>query len=222
MSDGEKTGIRTILLGPPGAGKGTTAPKLVAHHNVCHLSTGDMLRNEISSKSALGNRVKDIIANGGLVSDDIVLDLIKSNLAKPECENGFILDGFPRTENQATQLDKVLAENGTPLQSVVEFIIPDELLVERICGRLIHKPSGRSYHTKFAPPKVPMTDDVTGEPLVRRPDDNEEALKTRLAAYHAQTKPLADYYAKSNIHCPVNADQKAEEVFSNVQSCFGF
>jgi len=218
----ENKGIRTILLGPPGAGKGTAAPKLVSEHEVCHLSTGDMLRAEISSGSDLGNKVKNLIASGGLVSDDIVCDLIKANLATPACKNGFILDGFPRTQGQAQKLDNILENNGTPLQSVVEFVIPDELLVERICGRLIHKPSGRSYHTKFAPPKVAGKDDITGEPLIRRPDDNEEALKTRLAAYHEQTKPLAEYYAERNIHCPVNADSKADEVFSQVQSCFGF
>ncbi|CBY25033.1 unnamed protein product [Oikopleura dioica] len=213
-------GIRTILLGPPGAGKGTTAPKLVSEHEICHLSTGDMLREEIASGSKLGQEVKTVISEGRLVSDEIVCEMIKNNLSKPACQRGFVLDGFPRTVGQADKLNFMLKENGTPLDSVVEFKIDDAVLVERICGRLVHKPSGRSYHTKFAPPKIPMKDDVTGEPLMRRSDDNEESLKVRLSAYHAQTSPLAAYYGERNVHCPVNADMPAKDVFSAVQACF--
>merc|ERR1719199_329604 len=151
--------------------------------------------------------------SGGLVSDDIVIGIIKDGIKGPECKKGFILDDFPRTTVQAEKLDEMLVtERVGKIDSVLEFKIPDEVLVERICGRLIHAPSGRSYHEKFAPPKVPMKDDETGEPLTRRKDDNEEALKTRLKAFHAQTKPVVDYYSKMGLYSPVDANQKADTV----------
>jgi adenylate kinase len=179
-----------------------------------------MLREAVTKGTEVGKQAKSIMAAGGLVSDDLVVNLIKENLDKPECSKGFLLDGFPRTIGQAEKLDDLLERRSQRLNAVVEFKIDDNLLIRRITGRLIHKASGRSYHEEFHPPKVDMVDDVTGEALERRPDDNVDALTKRLEAYHKQTSPLADYYAGKGLHHAIDAAQPSDQVASQVFSIF--
>lgn len=199
-------------MGPPGSGKGTQAIRLSEKFDSCHLSTGDLLRAEVKAGTPLGNRIKEIISQGKLVSDDIVCEMIDKSLSTPECRNGYILDGFPRNTTQAQKLDDLLDRKQMPLQAVVEFAINDSLLVKRITGRLFHVPSGRSYHEVFNPPKKPMVDDITGEPLIRRTDDNADVLNNRLKIYHDETAPLVDYYAKRGKHVQIDASLSIDKV----------
>ncbi|SPO05318.1 probable adenylate kinase [Cephalotrichum gorgonifer] len=211
--------VRMILIGPPGAGKGTQAPKIKEKFNCCHLATGDMLRSQVQKQTPLGIEAKKIMDAGGLVSDDIVIGMIKAELdTNKECKGGFILDGFPRTVPQAEGLDAMLQERNKKLQHAVELQIDDSLLVARITGRLVHPASGRSYHTTFNPPTTYMRDDVTGEPLVQRSDDNAESLKKRLATYHSQTAPVVDYYRKTGIWKAIDAAQEPGQVWKNMLS----
>ncbi|SGZ50046.1 CIC11C00000000255 [Sungouiella intermedia] len=214
--------VRMVLIGPPGAGKGTQAPNLKEKFCACHLATGDMLRAQVTAKTALGVEAKKIMDQGGLVSDEIMVNMIKSELENnSECKNGFILDGFPRTIPQAEKLDSMLETRKTPLESAVELKIDDELLVARITGRLVHPASGRSYHKLFNPPKKDMIDDVSGEPLVQRSDDNEDALKKRLVTYHKQTEPIVEYYKKNGIWSGIDASQKPTKVWDDILKCLG-
>ncbi|KAH9907787.1 adenylate kinase cytosolic [Xylariomycetidae sp. FL2044] len=214
-------GVRMILIGPPGAGKGTQAPKIKEKFSCCHLATGDMLRSQVAKKTTLGREAKKIMDAGGLVSDDIVIGMIKEELENnKECKGGFILDGFPRTVAQAESLDTMLAARKQKLQHAVELQIDDSLLVSRITGRLVHPASGRSYHSIFNPPKETMKDDVTGEPLVQRSDDNADALKKRLATYHLQTAPVVGYYKNTGVWKGIDASQEPGQVWKSLLNVF--
>jgi adenylate kinase len=176
-----------------------------------------MLRSQVAKKTPLGREAKKIMDAGGLVSDDIMVGMIKAELeTNRECKGGFILDGFPRTVKQAEALDSMLVARDQRLQHAVELQIDDALLVARITGRLVHPASGRSYHTTFNPPRTPMTDDVTGEPLIQRSDDNADALKKRLATYHAQTAPVVGYYRNMGIWKSVDASQQPGQVWQSL------
>ncbi|CAI7672066.1 hypothetical protein PCG10_000829 [Penicillium crustosum] len=213
--------MRIILMGPPGAGKGTQAPNLKEKYCACHLATGDMLRSQVAKKTDLGKEAKKIMDQGGLVSDEIMVNMIKSELDNnPECKNGFILDGFPRTVAQAERLDDMLTARDQKLQHAVELQIDDSLLVARITGRLVHPASGRSYHKIFNPPKADMKDDISGEPLIQRSDDNADTLTKRLATYHAQTTPVVDYYKKTGIWRGIDASQEPGQVWKSILGVF--
>ncbi|GHJ90240.1 hypothetical protein NliqN6_6642 [Naganishia liquefaciens] len=212
-------GKRLILIGPPGAGKGTQAPKLVEKYCVCHLATGDMLRDQVAKQTQLGKEAKKIMDAGGLVSDEIMINMIKDQLSNnKDCKNGFILDGFPRTVVQAEKLDSMLSAAQQKLDKALELKVPDQLLISRITGRLIHPASGRSYHREFNPPKKDMVDDLTGEPLIQRSDDNVETLQKRLATYHKQTGPVVDYYRKTGIWAGIDASQSPKLVWGSISS----
>ncbi|MFW7341167.1 adenylate kinase [Pollutimonas sp. H1-120] len=183
--------MRLILLGPPGAGKGTQAAFITEKFGIPQISTGDMLRAAVKAQTPLGLEAKKIMDSGGLVSDDIIIGLVRDRLRQPDCKDGYLFDGFPRTIPQADALKNARI----PLDFVVEIVVPEENIIERMSGRRVHPASGRSYHTKFNPPKTPDQDDVTGEPLVLRDDDREETVKHRLSVYREQTRPLVDYYS---------------------------
>ncbi|GIL72132.1 hypothetical protein Vretimale_456 [Volvox reticuliferus] len=205
---------RVILIGPPGCGKGTQSPRIKYEHCLCHLATGDMLRAAVAAKTPLGLEAKKAMDAGALVSDDIVVGLIEEATQQAECAKGFILDGFPRTVVQAKKLDEMLARRGQAIDKVLDFVVPDALLVERVTGRWVHPGSGRSYHEKFAPPKVTGVDDITGEPLIKRKDDNADTLKARLAAFHSQTTPVIEHYAKKVV--ALKADRPQDEVARSI------
>ncbi len=184
--------MKLILLGPPGAGKGTQATFIKEKFGIPQISTGDMLRAAVKAGTALGLEAKKIMDAGGLVRDDIIIGLVKDRLKEPDCQNGYMFDGFPRTIPQAD----AMKEAGVAIDYVLEIDVPDAAIIERMSGRRAHLPSGRTYHVKFNPPKVAGKDDVSGEDLVQRDDDKEETVKKRLDVYHSQTKALVDYYGK--------------------------
>lgn len=183
--------MRLILLGPPGAGKGTQAAFITKEFGIAQISTGDMLRAAVKEKTPLGLEAKKAMDSGALVSDDIIIGLVHERLKQADCENGYLFDGFPRTLPQAD----ALKDANIALDYVVEIVVPDEHIIERISGRRVHPASGRTYHVKHNPPKVADLDDHTQEPLIQRDDDKEETVRNRLEVYQDQTRPLADYYA---------------------------
>ena len=187
--------MQIILLGAPGAGKGTQAKFISDQLNIPQISTGDMLRASVSKGTELGLKAKVLMEKGELVPDDLILDLVKDRISEKDCTNGFLFDGFPRTLDQAN----ALKEKGIKIDCVIEIMVNDDEIIQRMSGRRVHSASGRTYHIKHNPPKQENIDDETGEPLIQRPDDNEETVRKRLAIYHEQTSPLVDFYKKSSL-----------------------
>ena len=190
--------MRIILLGGPGAGKGTQGDFICENCKIPKISTGDMLRNAVSIGSDLGRQADQIMKSGELVSDDLILQLVKDRLLQADCRDGFLFDGFPRTIPQAEGLEKL----GVLIDFVIELVVADNEIVKRMSGRRVHVASGRTYHTSFNPPSIKDKDDVTGEPLVQRPDDSEETVRRRLRVYADQTKPLIDWFRNYVSRCP--------------------
>lgn len=193
--------MRIILLGPPGAGKGTQAAYITEKYGIPQISTGDMLRAAVKAGTELGLKAKGIMASGGLVSDDLIIALVKERIQEPDCVNGFLFDGFPRTIPQAEAL---LAE-GVAIDKVIEIHVADEEIIARLSGRRVHEGSGRVYHVSHNPPKEEGVDDVTGEPLIQREDDKEDTVRNRLDVYHDQTQPLVAFYQGLETSQPDNA-----------------
>ena len=184
--------MRIILLGGPGAGKGTQAQYITERYGIPQISTGDMLRAHVKAGTELGKAAKKIMDEGGLVSDDIIIGMVKERIKEPDCANGYLFDGFPRTIPQA----QALKEAGIDIDAVVEIDVPDEEIIKRMSGRRVHPGSGRTYHVIYNPPKVEGKDDVTGEDLIQRDDDQEETVRARLKVYHEQTEPLVNFYTQ--------------------------
>jgi len=208
-----------ILLGPPGSGKGTQSNFLIDKFCYCQLSTGDLLRDNITRQTSVGLKAKVFMDKGAFVPDEVVNELIVNAINSPSCERGVIFDGYPRNQAQAENLDILLKGVGRKLDKVIELKVDEEALFERISGRRIHMASGRSYHIKFNPPRVEGIDDVTGEPLVHRSDDHVETLKSRIDVYNQKTAPIANYYQQKNLLKTINAMQninKIQEEISNI------
>ncbi|KHN90907.1 adenylate kinase [Pectobacterium actinidiae] len=214
--------MRIILLGAPGAGKGTQAQFIMEKYGIPQISTGDMLRAAVKAGTELGKQAKEIMDAGKLVTDELVIALVKERIAQEDCRNGFLLDGFPRTIPQAD----AMKDAGINVDYVIEFAVPDELIIDRIIGRRVHAASGRVYHVKFNPPKVEDKDDVTGEDLTIRKDDQEDTVRKRLVEYHQQTAPLVSYYQKeadagNTRYFKVEGTRKVEEVRAELETILG-
>jgi len=208
--------MRILLIGPPGGGKGTQAKKLMSKFHIPQISTGDMLREHVKKMTPLGIKAKRFMDNGELVTDSVILNMMEERLIQKDCENGYILDGFPRTIPQAEGLDKLLNTLNSPLDKALIIDVNDKSIVDRMSGRRVHPPSGRVYHIKFNPPKNEDKDDITGDPLIIRDDDKEETVIKRLEIYHNLTSPLIDYYANKNILVNVDGSLNIDEVYNNI------
>ena len=210
--------MNLIILGPPGAGKGTQAAFIASEQNIPHISTGDMLREAIKNGTELGLQAKAVMDAGNLVSDELIIELVKERISKDDCKNGFLFDGFPRTIPQA----EALKENNVDINRVIELVISDEEIIKRMSGRRIHLASGRTYHVDFNPPKKPGLDDETGEELIIRKDDEPETVKDRLKVYWTQTQPLIEYYsnfknASDFKYLTVDGTLTVEEIKNNIK-----
>lgn len=204
--------MQLVLLGCPGAGKGTQARFICEKYNIALISTGDMLRAAMVAGTKLGKQVAQIVDRGQLVPDEVMIALVKERLQAPDCEKGCLLDGFPRTIPQAESLSRIPLD----LDAVIEIRVPDETLVKRLSGRRVHPASGRVYHVDYQPPRVAGCDDETGEPLIQRADDEEATVRKRLALYHQQTEPLANYYASRGLLKVVDGTQSVSEVSASI------
>ena len=208
--------MKILLLGPPGGGKGTQAKFLIQKYDIPQISTGDMLRENIKNNSKLGIEAKTFMDSGELVPDELIINMMKIRLKEDDCINGYILDGFPRTLSQAKGLDILLENLNQNLDHVIVINVDDQIIIKRMSGRRIHPGSGRTYHTIFNPPQIENKDDVTGEDLIIRPDDQEDTVKNRLNIYHDQTKPLINYYQNKGIVQIINGDQNIIDVRKNI------
>ena len=212
-----KKNIHIILLGPPGCGKGTQAQKLIREFGFVQLSTGDMLRAAISKGTEIGMQAKSIIDKGELVSDEIVIGIVRDRIFSTECECGYMLDGFPRTLAQAEKLDQILSDRNQKIDVVLRLCVPDDMVIRRIAGRRFHITSGRSYNIEFNPPKIEGRDDITGEKLVQREDDKEEIVQSRLNTYHELTEPLVRYYQKQGILRAIDGTGSPENIYTEIK-----
>ena len=212
-----KKNIHIILLGPPGCGKGTQAQKLIREFGFVQLSTGDMLRAAISKGTEIGMQAKSIIDKGELVSDEIVIGIVRDRIFSTECECGYMLDGFPRTLAQAEKLDQILSDRNQKIDVVFRLCVPDDMAIRRIAGRRFHITSGRSYNIEFNPPKIEGRDDITGEKLVQREDDKEEIVQSRLNTYHELTEPLVRYYQKQGILKAIDGTGSPENIYAEIK-----
>ena len=213
--------MRIILLGAPGAGKGTQAQFIMEKYGIPQISTGDMLRAAVKAGTELGQQAKAIMDAGKLVTDELVIALVKERITQEDCKNGFLLDGFPRTYEQAVALDKILKDLHIKLDAVINISVEDEYLVERITGRRVCEKCGASYHIKAAKPKVEGICDMCGGKLIQRKDDEEETIKNRLQVYYQKTKPVLDYYLKQGIVKNVSGVGDIEDIFENIKKALG-
>ena len=213
--------MRIILLGPPGAGKGTQAAGIVEKYNIPHISTGDIFRKNIKEGTDLGKKAKEYMDQGLLVPDELTVGLVTDRITQADCENGFMLDGFPRNVSQAEQLDAFLKENNIELSNVINIEVDKNILVSRAVGRRICKSCGATYHVEFNPPKIEGVCNVCQGELYQRADDNEETVSKRIQVYLDETKPLADYYAKVGILSNINGQQSIDEVFGDIVAALG-
>lgn len=213
--------LRTILLGPPGAGKGTQADKIVEKYNIPHISTGDIFRDNIKNGTELGKKAQEYMNKGELVPDDLVIEIATDRLLKGDCKNGFLLDGFPRTVYQAEKLDAFLEAHGQKLDKVLDLEVGEDLLMVRLTGRRVCKACGASYHVVNIPPKKEGICDKCGGELIQRPDDNAETAKNRIDVYNEQTRPLVDYYEKAGNLARIDGATPLEETFKDIVAVLG-